>query len=74
MHYKASQYEHSACNGLGTVGGVCPGVLLPCHVSRRPWDGAAERLFDCIVPPLPGFGWNPAVVQVLASTLDRALA
>mgnify|MGYP007078081201 CR=1 FL=1 len=72
LRYPPKQYESSACNGLGTAGGVCPAVLLPCHVSRLPWDGGLERLHDCMVQPLPGFGFNPTVVHA-PSGMRRAL-
>lgn len=32
LKYNAGHYESSACHGLGTAGGVCPAMLLPCMI------------------------------------------
>ncbi|KAL3916868.1 MAG: hypothetical protein SGPRY_006636 [Prymnesium sp.] len=60
----SSQDEYSACNGLGTAGGVCPAVLLPCSVASLHQGWESLEHFDCSVQLLRGFGWNSAITPV----------
>eukprot|EP00966_Prymnesium_polylepis_P258600 5972942-Prymnesium_polylepis.1 len=72
LRWKPGQYEASACNGLGTAGGVCPAVLLPCRIRLAPWDADVADRHDCLVQPLPEFGFNAVVTPAPAGML-RAL-
>ncbi|KAL1518780.1 hypothetical protein AB1Y20_003064 [Prymnesium parvum] len=59
--WRWDQYEASACHGLGTAGGVCPAVLLPCKLSSLPWDAASAEQHECLVQSLRGFGFNGVI-------------
>ena len=77
LRYRPSQYMVSACDHMGTVGGVYP-TVLGCAVedahgravrpARPPGDGIeASAGAGCVVRPLPGFAYNPSIVPAPAA-------
>ena len=65
--YRPSQYERSACNGLGTTGNVCPEILLPCAVLNSSRSLLMSE--GCSVAPLHGLGFNPSILPIDISML-----
>jgi len=62
--------QHAACRAQKTSGGVCPIILRCMVIGRSPDKGAtAYRRASCTIRPLPGLGFNAAIVNAKASGL-----
>lgn len=76
LKYNAGHYESSACHGLGTAGGVCPAMLLPCMILGDVRSIVPSQLLptvNCSIMLLHGLGFNPSFIPIDAKMLPAGL-
>ena len=76
LKYNAGHYESSACHGLGTAGGVCPAMLLPCMILGDVRSIVPSQLLptvNCSIMLLHGLGFNPSFIPIDATMLPAGL-
>ena len=81
MKYHSKQYDRTACRGLHPIPTICPGVHEPRdHIGHAACSYRGERTSggvcpailpcnndECTIRPLPGLGYNAAIVKATAS-------